>query len=307
MIVRIIPCLRTLSPRLKHAVVLGLILLFGAVLRFRHLGWARGYYFQPDESVHTIDYLLRLPASLNPYEVGPYTYGGLPLYLYYFSAQALSRITSDPIWMDKWHVTLVARTYAATASTITIALIYTLWRRLGTAHVGWVSALALAVSPLSVQYAHYGVVDTLLTFWAVLATWLSVEAWMRNHPAYWAMAGLALGLAVATKSSGLIWALVFVVAALGYWARTHNWRAILRMLALGGIGILIGVPVRAMNPIVQTTERITARRGSNTPDTRRKMTNRNTAIVATTSLMNFIMSRLIVRFSVSVTTEEPAR
>lgn len=164
MIVRIIPCLRTLSPRLKHAVVLGLILLFGAVLRFRHLGWASGHHFQPDESVHTIDYLLRLPASLNPYEVGPYTYGGLPLYLYYFSAQALSRITSDPIWMDKWHVTLVARTYAAAASTITIALIYVLWCRLGMARVSWVSALALAVSPLSVQYAHYGVVDTLLTF-----------------------------------------------------------------------------------------------------------------------------------------------
>ena len=241
MIVRIIPCLRTLSPRLKHAVVLGLILLFGAVLRFRHLNWARGYYFQPDESVFMVDYALRLPASLNPYEAGPYAYGGLPVYLYYFSARALSRITSDPIWMDKWHVTLVARTYAAAASTITIALIYTLWHRLGTARVGWISALALAVSPLSIQYAHYGVVDTLLTFWVVLTTLLSVEAWMRNHPAYWAVAGLALGLAVATKSSGLVWALVFVVAALGYWARTHHWRAGLHVLALGCIGALIGV------------------------------------------------------------------
>lgn len=51
------------------------ILIAGAALRFYGLDWARGYYFQPDESVHTIDYLLRLPPSLNPYAVGSYTYG----------------------------------------------------------------------------------------------------------------------------------------------------------------------------------------------------------------------------------------
>lgn len=237
----IVPRLCSPSPRLKHGLALGLILLFGAVLRFRHLDWARGYYFQPDESVHTIGYLRRLPASLNPYEAGLYTYGGLPLYLYHFSAQILSRITGDPIWADKWRVTLIARTYAATASTATILLIYALWRRLGAARVGWVSALAFAVSPLPIQYAHYGVVDTLLTFWIVLASFLSVEAWISDRSIYWWMAGLAIGLAMATKSSGLVWVLGLVVAAWGYWVRTHNWRTVLRVLALGGIGVLIGV------------------------------------------------------------------
>ncbi len=36
---------------------------------------------------------------------------------------------------------------------------------MGMGRAAWAPAFAFAVSPLAVQYAHYGVVDTLLTFW----------------------------------------------------------------------------------------------------------------------------------------------
>jgi hypothetical protein len=232
---------RSLPHGLKRALLLGSLVLFGGALRFRHLGWARGYYFQPDENAYTVEYVLRLPSSLNPYEIGPYTYGGLPLYLYYFSSRALAHITRDSTWTDKWHITLIARTCAAAASTATILLVYLLWCRLGSARTASVSALAFAVAPLSIQYAHYGVVDTLLTFWVVLVSLLSVEAWRRNRLICWLAVGLALGLAVATKSSGLVWALVFIVAVVGYWRQDRSWRRVLSVLALGCAGTLAGI------------------------------------------------------------------
>lgn len=166
------------------------ILLLGAALRFYGLDWARGYYFQPDESVHTIDYLMRLPSSLNPYETGPYTYGGLPLYLYLFSARGLSWLFRDPTWLDKWHVTLIARGYSAVASTLIIALLYRLSRFIGLERAAWVPAFAFAVSPLAIQYAHYGVVDTLLTFWVVLFSTAVALCWKRGTRWGWITPGL---------------------------------------------------------------------------------------------------------------------
>ncbi len=212
-----------LSPQLQRGLVLGAIVLLGAALRFRYLDWAHGYYFQPDESVHTIDYLLRLPPSLNPYEVGPYTYGSLPLYLYCFTARVLSVVTGNPTWADKWHITMIARAYAATASTMVILINYALGRCLGSHRAGFVAALGWSLSPLSIQYAHYGVVDSLLTFFVVASSFMAVQAWSRDQSGWWMLAGIIMGLAIATKTTGLIWAFSLAIAGGGYWLK-RNWR-----------------------------------------------------------------------------------
>lgn len=217
------------------------VVLLGGWLRFRHLDWATGYYFQPDENAFTVEYVLHLPPSLNPYEVGPYTYGGLPLYLYYFSARALAGVTHDPVWLDKWHITLIGRTYSAVVSTLTVVLLYLLWRQMSNARLGWIAALAFAVSPLSIQYAHYGAVDTLLVFWIVLVSFLSVWAWTSKRQIVWLFAGLALGFAAATKVTGLLWGLGFIAAAWGCWSQNRDWRAALSVLGLSGVGTLVGV------------------------------------------------------------------
>jgi Dolichyl-phosphate-mannose-protein mannosyltransferase len=232
---------RSIPPWFLRVVPLIAVVLLGGWLRFRHLDWATGYYFQPDENAFTVEYVLHLPPSLNPYEVGPYTYGGLPLYLYYFSARALAGMTHDPVWLDKWHITLISRTYSAVASTLTVVLLYLLWRQMSNARLGWIAALAFAVSPLSIQYAHYGAVDTLLVFWIVLVSFLSVWAWTSKRQIVWLFAGLALGFAVATKVSGLLWGLGFIVAAWGCWSQNRDWRAALSVLGLSGVGTLIGV------------------------------------------------------------------
>lgn len=222
------------------------ILILGAALRFYGLDWARGYYFQPDESVHTIDYLMRLPPSLNPYDVGPYTYGGLPLYLYLFSARGLSWLFRDPVWLDKWHVTLIARGYSAVASTLIIALLYRLSRLVGLGPVAWVPALAFAVSPLAVQYAHYGVVDTLLTFWVVLFSVTTALCWKKGTRWGWVVPGFFLGWAIATKTTGAVWGLSFLYIAWEQWKRERSLFRGLSVLGLGivgaGMGIISGSP-----------------------------------------------------------------
>lgn len=222
------------------------ILIAGAALRFYGLDWARGYYFQPDESVHTIDYLLRLPPSLNPYAVGSYTYGGLPLYLYLFTARLFSWLFRDPLWVDKWHVTLIARGYSALASTLIIALLYRLSRLVGMGRVAWVPAFAFAVSPLAVQYAHYGVVDTLLTFWLVLFSVVALWCWKKQARLGWVVAGLVLGWAIATKTTGAVWGISLVYVAWRRWRETRDWFAGLSVLIFGligvGLGVMIGSP-----------------------------------------------------------------
>ena len=221
-------------------ITLILIGLLGGVLRFRHLDWAKGHYFQPDESVHTIDYLLRMPA-LNPYEAGAYTYGGLPLYLYLFSARFMAAVTGDAVWGDKWHITLIARGYAATASTLIILLLYLLIYKLGMRRTAWIPALAFAVSPLAIQYAHYGVVDTLLTFWVVLVSLLSLWAWEEKSGRRWTVVGFVWGLAIATKTSALIWGIVLALGSWQQWRQTHSVLATVSPLVWGGFGAVIGV------------------------------------------------------------------
>lgn len=234
------------SPATASRILPALIVMLGAFLRFRHLDWAAGYYFQPDESVHTIDYLMRLPPSLNPYEVGLYTYGGLPLYLYLFSARFLRFATGNPAWMDKWHITLIVRGYAALASTLTIWLVARLAEKLGMKRTAWAAALGFAVSPLAIQYAHYGAVDTLFTFWVVLTSFLSVWAWeMRKHWR-WLVVGAALGLAVATKTTALVWSIVIGTGTWYVWRETRNKCTASIVLIWGAVGalaaILVGSP-----------------------------------------------------------------
>ena len=226
----------------RQLIPLILIVLLGGVLRFRHLDWAKGYYFQPDESVHTIDYLLRMPA-LNPYEAGAYTYGGLPLYLYLFSARFMTAVTGDAIWGDKWHITLIARAYAAIASTFIILLLYLLSHKLGMSRTAWIPALAFAVSPLAIQYAHYGVVDTLLSFWVVLVSLLSLWALEEKSGRRWIIVGFVWGLAIATKTSALIWGIVLAAGSWQQWRQTRSVLAAAYPLVWGGFGAVIGVMI----------------------------------------------------------------
>lgn len=156
------------------------------------------------------------------------------LFIYLFTSRILG-------WIDKWHITLVARGYAAAASALIIPLLYRLSRELGLRRTAWLPPLAFAVTPLAIQYAHYGAVDGLLTFWVVWTSLLGLKAWNKGAKAYWVLAGVSLGLGLATKTTALIWGLIFVAAAGYEWVWTRRVLRGLTILICGGVGMLLGV------------------------------------------------------------------
>lgn len=105
------------------------------------------------------------------------------------------------------------------------------------------AALSIVLMPRLFGHAHIGATETpLITFWtaASAAAWWAVE---RKSPAWWAVAGLALGLAAGTKFTGIL--AVIPVAAWGVW---RDRRATARGLPLAiGVGI---VTFWALNPML---------------------------------------------------------
>src|SRR5664280_1587956 len=90
----------------------------------------------------------------------------------------------------------------------------------------------LAGTVLHVQNSHFATNDVPLTFLVLLALTLMVEIVERGRPAAYAVAGAAIGLAVATKFSALPLLLPLAVAAA---MRAWNDRSVTR--ALGGLAL----------------------------------------------------------------------
>ncbi len=188
-----------------------LILALGGWLRFQNLDWGNGYHFQPDEGT-LIGFAQRLQPPYNPYRLGHYAYGGLPLYLYHFTGEGLGWLLGDRAWTGDWHLTMVARCYAASLSTLTIALVYALGAWRAGRWAGILAAAVASVSVLAIQYAHYGVADTLLAFLTALTALVSTRLLDRGRTRDYVLAGVVTGLACATKATGLV-SIVFPVTA----------------------------------------------------------------------------------------------
>lgn len=213
---------KTLSPVL---VCLLAILVFGAWLRFTHLDWGQGYQFQPDEK--TLIHFVDSPGPLyhNPYQTGHYAYGGLPFYLYRFTGRFIARLLGREAWSDPWHLTLIGRFYAALSSTFVIVLIYWLAKWAHSLVAGLLAATLTAIAVLPIQYAHYGVSDTLMAFFAVLLAITSAGLLQTGRLGYYALTGAVAGLAFSTKANGLLW-LVFPAIAHVLLGRQRHQRGI---------------------------------------------------------------------------------
>ncbi len=190
-------------PRLYLLIVLAL----GAWLRFQGLDWGQGYSFQPDEK-RVIDFAHRLEPPFDPYTLGHYPYGSLPLYLYRFTGEGLEWLSGDASWTGEWALTIVARFYAASFSTLTIVLVYALGKWRAGRWAGVLVAGAAAVSMLAIQYAHYGVTDSLLTLLITAVAFLSTRILDRGQFSDYVLAGLFTGLACASKTIGLVFVVI---------------------------------------------------------------------------------------------------
>jgi hypothetical protein len=232
----LLPESRDQRRRLFVGIGLVVVLLVAAWMRFSGANWDDGTHLHPDERyISTVANAVRWPgsfggyfdvraSSLSPYNTQEglhYSYGQLPLFATKAVADALGR-------GDYEHLYLVGRWLSALADVITVLLVFILARSLiggedrARRDVGALVAAGLyAVTVAAIQAAHFFTTDSWLVLFGtatILLTILSIATaanGTRRHDLGLVTAtGIALGLTVACKASG-VFAAVAVATALG--------------------------------------------------------------------------------------------
>ncbi len=245
------PSRRDWRPSL-YEVILILVLLLGAVLRFSGLNWDQDTHLHPDERFLTmVESSIRFPDSLGEYfntEASPlnprnaghgfFVYGTLPIFLVRFLAALFDMARYDQVY-------LVGRAAAGLFDLITIALIYGTAARLYSKRVGILAAAFTATAVLLIQHAHFFVVDTFATTFVVAGFYFAVSVLDDGELKDYALFGITLGMAVASKVSTFPLAGVVAIAGgirildlRGEDDRAERRRVILGVLLAAGISLL---------------------------------------------------------------------
>ncbi len=196
----------------QSAIATAAVLLFAALLRVVPLGLSNPRSFHVDEW-DFVDSAVRMWAegTLDPGR--PYVHPGL----YRYSTAAAYPIVSPllPAWVDdKWAPCVAGRLVSAAMGVLAVWLAYRLARRLMPWGGALAAALVLAVAPLHVQFSHVAKPDVMSAAFVALATllaWRLAEAPQRK---LYVWAGVAVGLAVASKYSGIVAVVPLFVAHL---------------------------------------------------------------------------------------------
>jgi uncharacterized membrane protein len=233
-----------------HA-ALGLILLFGAVLRFTGINWDEYQHLHPDERFMTmVETGTQLPDSigqyfdtagspLNPYNrsFGTFIYGTYPLFLTKFVAALIApfgqpfaahfmtapdpndfgnlatlyRTFADPGGYEG--VFIIGRFIAGLFDLLTVLLIFFIGRRLYGTRVGLLAAFFLAFSVFDIQQSHFFTVDTFANLPLVLAVWFALDiADGRGGWRSFILTGSFFGLTLAARINLATFAAIIVLA-----------------------------------------------------------------------------------------------
>ncbi len=226
-----------------RALLLGLLLLFALGVRVYRPDWDEGHFFHPDERAiaYSIGQLSFHPLQLNP---NFFAYGSFPFYV----TKAVSSLLGN---FNRWYagydgVIFTGRVISAFWGAGAVLLLVLLGARLYGWGIGLLSGLFLAMSVLHVQNSHFATNDIPLTFLVLLALYFMVRVVQTGRPRDYALGGLCIGLAAATKFSALPILLPLGIAVL---ARARTEHRLGRPLAWGvaavvcvAIGFAIGQP-----------------------------------------------------------------
>ncbi|WP_374685587.1 ArnT family glycosyltransferase, partial [Promineifilum sp.] len=228
------------------------VLALGAYFRLVGLDWDAGSHLHPDERFLTIvagkisgvenplDYLRTSRSTLNPYNFGEsfYVYGNLPMTVVRYAAEWMAGVcdfaadvAGAPLaWCQRVYtgydgIQLVGRALSALVDLVSILFTFLIGRRLYSAWAGLFAALLLAVAVMPIQQSHFFTMDNWATVFTTLALYAAVraaslgDAEPRWRLRWWALFGLALGLAAASRINMAPLALVINVSAVIWVAR----------------------------------------------------------------------------------------
>ncbi|HWE62164.1 MAG TPA: glycosyltransferase family 39 protein, partial [Chloroflexota bacterium] len=228
----------SLSPT---TVLLLLILALTLALRLYGVNWDSGTAIHPDERAiagwvnglqfpHSPFDLFNRNSFWNPsmhpdgsHDPGGFNYGSLPLYLIFIGRTIVDWLAGFLPWLSGWRQNgsygnniLTGRVLSALADTVTVFLVYLIGARLAGRVTGLYAAALAAVAVLSIQLSHFATVDILLTTFATGALLASIDLFTEGRPRDYALVGLWVAAAIATKASGVAFIGVVLVA--------HLWR-----------------------------------------------------------------------------------
>ena len=198
---------REASDMKRSTATLAAIVIAAAILRFWSLGAGIPFAIGDDEP----QVMNRSLAMVKTGDFNPRFYDYPGFYLYVQAAVVVARFLAGATageWtsLSQAHSPdfyLWGRAVTATLGTLTVLLVYFIGMRWGTRHA-LLAAAMMAVMPMHVRESHFVLTDVPVTFFAALTFLLSLRAHEQPRVTAYLWAGVAAGLAAATKYPGVL-------------------------------------------------------------------------------------------------------
>ncbi len=213
-----------LPRRYVRLAALALIIGLALALRVYGLNWDEGIPYTPHPDERAILFKVAELSPPSPGNLGSlfdaeestwnpkwFPYGSFPLYLL-----RGVQLVSESVGAEITDLRVTGRVISGLADVATLFVVFMLGSRLYSRRVGLMAAGLLAVAVLHIQLSHYFAVDTLQAMFAVVALFFMYRVARKGGVGNSALAGLFMGLGLATKASQLPIFLAFGVAQLMY-------------------------------------------------------------------------------------------
>jgi hypothetical protein len=191
------------AERLRWGGAVGVLLIGALALRLWGVKHGLPYAYNADENAHFVPKAIQLFGhGWNPhYFVNPpaYTY---VLHLVFAVWYGGREGVSSTFALDQGQVFIIARVVSAVLGTVAVWALYLAGARLFDRRVGLLAAALLAVAFLPVFYSHLALNDVPTLAPICLSLWGTAGVLRDGRPRHYAIAGIGLGLACATKYTG---------------------------------------------------------------------------------------------------------
>jgi 4-amino-4-deoxy-L-arabinose transferase-like glycosyltransferase len=235
---------------LEHAPFL-VVLVVAAVACSWHVSWSLPEVYEEAMPVRIAYKFWNLKNAGARFDPGFFTYPAFIFYLNYAAECVVYLIGQATGTLPVFAVfVLLGRQITVLFSLATVVFTYRIGCRLAGKEAGLLASVLLAISPLLIGEAHLVNVDTPLMFFSVLTLWYSIRIMDSGELSAYIGAGIAAGLATASKYDG---ALVFALPLAAHLLREESVRNAVRSLVRPRvwISVLLGVFVfAATNPYI---------------------------------------------------------
>ena len=188
------------------ATALVVILLVALALRLYGIGWDEGYGYSPHPDERHIISLIEgiefptpgdlgdlLDAERSPWNPGQFAYGSFPLYLF--------KIVESLIPDDVYNARTIGRGISALADVCVVFLTYLLGARLYGRRQGLLAAALVSLAVIHIQLSHFLTFDIVLGLTSIAALYFMHRVAVGGRLRDSVIAGVIVGLGLATKVS----------------------------------------------------------------------------------------------------------